>query len=386
MGYSQGSMVMHRALVDLADAGNTAILDRIIGVVLLADGDRQPHTRSHLVGNNAAPAAHGGPTRWAPSGKYNQQRDIPARVANRTWTHCEKGDLVCDSDSAGREAVDAILAGNRLTKFLLGLKAYLAAKKGIEIHKGTDYTDSPTTAGLANRLTRQIRTGPRIGFNTLPTATIGTPYNHQLKTIDNRGGQWAITSGDTPPIQFDGTTGRFSGAPFPDAAPGTYQFTLQFTDNIGHTATRRATVQLLASTSGGFDRTTVSVGAYHSCAIKSDATSWCWGDNYSGQLGDGTTINRPTPTQVGTDTDWTSISAGVSHTCGTKSDGTLWCWGANSDGQLGDGTTIDRPTPTQVGTDNNWAALTTGSFTCGTVRGREKVPTGGQLRSPLVAR
>jgi alpha-tubulin suppressor-like RCC1 family protein len=76
---------------------------------------------------------------------------------------------------------------------------------------------------------------------------------------------------------------------------------------------------------------------------------WCWGDNGFGQLGDGTTTNRPVPVQVSGHTpDWATVSDGLGHTCAEKTEGTVWCWGWNIDGQLGDGTTTDSPVPVQV--------------------------------------
>ncbi|RIB35140.1 MAG: hypothetical protein BXU00_02990 [Candidatus Nanoclepta minutus] len=89
-------------------------------------------------------------------------------------------------------------------------------------------------------------------------------------------------------------------------------------------------------------------GASHSCALKSDGTVWCWGGNWYGQLGDGTTTNRYTPVQVRGLTNVTQIALGASHSCALRSDGTVWCWGWNSDGQLGDNTTTNRYTPVQV--------------------------------------
>jgi alpha-tubulin suppressor-like RCC1 family protein len=86
----------------------------------------------------------------------------------------------------------------------------------------------------------------------------------------------------------------------------------------------------------------------HSMALKSDGTVWTWGENNSGQLGDGTTIDRGTPTQVSALTDVTRITAGQHVSYALRSDGTLWAWGANDYGQLGNGTTTDSPIPVQV--------------------------------------
>ena len=103
----------------------------------------------------------------------------------------------------------------------------------------------------------------------------------------------------------------------------------------------------------------VAVAAEYSSAfaVKSDGTVWAWGDNFSGQLGDGTTTNRSSPVQVpglsgviavtsGGNT--TGVGASTAFSFAVKSDGTVWAWGDNSSGQLGDGTTISRSSPVQV--------------------------------------
>jgi gliding motility-associated-like protein len=98
----------------------------------------------------------------------------------------------------------------------------------------------------------------------------------------------------------------------------------------------------------------VSAGTYYSMGIKMDGTLWAWGYNLNGQLGDGTTTNRSVPTQIGSATDWNFVNLGGSHTIAIKTNGTLWTWGANAYGQLGDGTTVDKYTPAQVGAGTNW--------------------------------
>lgn len=80
----------------------------------------------------------------------------------------------------------------------------------------------------------------------------------------------------------------------------------------------------------------------HSVALKSDGTVWAWGSNLYGGLGNASLINTTAPVQAITLTNVVAISAGGWHTVALKSDSTVWTWGWNVDGQLGDGTTTDR--------------------------------------------
>ena len=125
----------------------------------------------------------------------------------------------------------------------------------------------------------------------------------------------------------------------------------------GTTINRHSPVQIGSDT----DWAQTVAGVLHTIALKNDCSLWAWGDNRYGQLGDGTTVDRYFPVQTGTDTDWAQI-AGSAHTIALKSDGSLWAWGHNNFGQLGNGTTIDRHSPVQIGTDTNWARISAGFF------------------------
>jgi hypothetical protein len=74
----------------------------------------------------------------------------------------------------------------------------------------------------------------------------------------------------------------------------------------------------------------------------------CWGNNGSKQVGDGTSIQRLTPTAVTGLTGVSQISAGEYFSCAVLQDTTIKCWGGNGEGTLGDGTNTDRPTPAYV--------------------------------------
>ncbi|HEX8702583.1 MAG TPA: RCC1 repeat-containing protein, partial [Myxococcaceae bacterium] len=86
----------------------------------------------------------------------------------------------------------------------------------------------------------------------------------------------------------------------------------------------------------------------HSLALGNDGTVWAWGDNTSGQLGDGTTTPRLSPVQVPGLGPAVAIASGQDHSLAVLQDGTVWAWGASSWGQLGDGTTTPHPSPVRV--------------------------------------
>lgn len=196
------------------------------------------------------------------------------------------------------------------------------------------------------------------------------------------GGAYAACS---PPVQYHGL------------ALGEHTFSVRATDPIGH-ASGATTVTWSVIDTGWVS---LAAGEGHSCGISVKGQLYCWGNNSSGQLGDGTMAprasptlvggatdwtsiatggletcgirgggqlycwgqrlapgwNAPTPTRVGTDADWMFVSIGAVHACAIRSNGQLYCWGLNQHYQLGDGTNALRVIPTRVGTESDWTSV-----------------------------
>ena len=173
-------------------------------------------------------------------------------------------------------------------------------------------------------------TGYAAGMTTCPlsgfyypsnTFTTGSD-NQQLAPVGPFGGSgtktYAITSGSLPPgVTFDTSTGVFSGP---------------------------------ISTAWNFTAKMIASGGDYSCAVTSLAGVKCWGNNTYGQVGDNSTVNRSSPTDVyGLTSGVNSVYAGAGGTtCALLLTGALQCWGYNGEGQVGDGTTTNRYSPVDV--------------------------------------
>jgi alpha-tubulin suppressor-like RCC1 family protein/uncharacterized protein YjdB len=97
----------------------------------------------------------------------------------------------------------------------------------------------------------------------------------------------------------------------------------------------------------------ISASATHACAVATGGQAYCWGSNFQGALGNGQTgVLEPVraPVAVHGGIAFQSITTGTHTTCGIATNGRAYCWGLNSIGQIGDGTTTNRTTPTAVRT------------------------------------
>lgn len=112
------------------------------------------------------------------------------------------------------------------------------------------------------------------------------------------------------------------------------------------------------------DAVGIATGGELSCAIHQDGTVSCWGRNWHGEIGNGTTDNYSnTPGQVKNITNATAVSAGNGHACALHDDATISCWGANEIGQLGNGQSgqgKNSAVPVKVQDITDAAAIATG--------------------------
>ena len=151
---------------------------------------------------------------------------------------------------------------------------------------------------------------------------------------------WSATCGD---ISGSGNTITYTA---PSAVPSGDTCFVRATSVADEGAVAEAVVTIEPDTSDSMP--TLTAGYEHSLALLDDGSVWAWGANGRGQLGDGSTTNRPYPVQLNHFADVTKIAAGMAHSVALGADGTVWAWGRNVSGQLGDGSTTDRLTPVQV--------------------------------------
>lgn len=135
--------------------------------------------------------------------------------------------------------------------------------------------------------------------------------------------------------------------------------------NMGRITSAEQTLQPLSGI------TQVDAGRYHTCVLTDSGGVKCWGGNGAGQLGDGTTKNKPIPVDVnGLDSGVTAIAVGTWHTCALTNGGGVKCWGKNEYSQLGDGTATNQSIPVDVmSLDSGVVAIAAGGgHTCALTR------------------
>ncbi len=113
--------------------------------------------------------------------------------------------------------------------------------------------------------------------------------------------------------------------------------------------------------------TAIAARGQQAYALRADGTVWAWGDNYHGQLGNGTRTNSAVPVRVTGLTGVTAIGAGDSTGYAVLADGTVRAWGFNGGGHLGNGSDVDfSTTPVQVTRLTGVTAIAGGGHSNGT--------------------
>ena len=122
---------------------------------------------------------------------------------------------------------------------------------------------------------------------------------------------------------------------------------------LGDGTTTNSNSPITTTSTGGYAAESLDLGALHSCAVNTNDAVYCWGDGSEHQLGDGSTNDNTQPVSVDMSSIPTlsisSISLGWYFSCAIMSDDSTYCWGKNNFGQLGDGTGNDfRQAPEKV--------------------------------------
>ncbi|GGB81795.1 RCC1 domain-containing protein [Deinococcus soli (ex Cha et al. 2016)] len=142
------------------------------------------------------------------------------------------------------------------------------------------------------------------------------------------------------------------------------------------TTASQSSIPVKVALPSGVKLSSLSVSDQNACGLTSEGRAYCWGDNNGGQLGNGSSIPSSssgvsTPVEVlapaGGPVRFSSISAGYSvslgaSTCAITIDGAAYCWGSNYHGQLGNGTTTEatRPTAVTMPANQKFASISTG--------------------------
>ena len=217
---------------------------------------------------------------------------------------------------------------------------------------------------LGNGTTTNISTPTQIMSGTTFTA-IAAAQNYSL-AIDSNGNLYAwgennngeLGTGDT--TAYTVPTQVMAGTTFKSVVAGrgqAYNLAIDTNGNLyswgqntygqlGNNSTDdvNTPTQILAGTT--FEK--ISVGYNTSFAIDTDGNLYAWGANGNGELGDGTKTLRKSPVKVAEGTKFTDVSATWNHTLALGETGNLYAWGSNENGELGNGTTESKLVPTVI--------------------------------------
>jgi alpha-tubulin suppressor-like RCC1 family protein len=210
------------------------------------------------------------------------------------------------------------------TALLLGLALWLSACGGGD-------SDQKTTSQIA------LTSGnSKDSLSALVPATVSITGPTRVVANTRLSYQASVIGGAATGISWDWGEGSVdSGAAMVQKLwrkPGSFTVTFSATVN-GHTLSDTQTVVVTG--------TPVAAGEHHTCALQPSGSVRCWGQNWFGELGNGTAVNSNTSVPVTVVSDTAALASGTYHTCALHKKGTVRCWGYNYSGQLGNGSTVN---------------------------------------------
>ncbi len=111
----------------------------------------------------------------------------------------------------------------------------------------------------------------------------------------------------------------------------------------------------------------IAIGTSSNCMIDGKGYLYCRGDDAAvGNLGINSTRSSYIPKKVFGDYNFSKIELSNAHSCGLLHNGSILCWGSNTYGQIGDGTSENRYIPIYIGGENSFESVYLSAvFTCG---------------------
>ncbi|MFI9325776.1 RCC1 domain-containing protein [Kitasatospora aureofaciens] len=250
---------------------------------------------------------------------------------------------------AGLSNATAIAAGGAHSVALLADKTVVAWGKNGYGQLGNRTNSDSSTPVRVEGLDKVIAVA--VGLNySLALREDGTVWAWGHNTTGQLGdGTTTSRNAPTPVAGLTGVTRIAAGTNHSLALVGSTNKVMAWGENTngqlgdGTPITRYAPVEVAL---GADTVSLIAAGGSHSMAVTgSDKRLSTWGQNTSGQLGDGTTDGRYKPVTVPGLTGVRLAAGGREHTVVVLADGTVRSWGANSSGQLADGTRTNSSTP-----------------------------------------
>jgi alpha-tubulin suppressor-like RCC1 family protein len=153
---------------------------------------------------------------------------------------------------------------------------------------------------------------------------------------------------------------RTNGYVFPPPLSTTWGWGVNVDGRLGNNSISNYSSPSL--TVGNHNFTELSAGYDCTFALKADGSVWAWGVSGAGNLGIQSAGNRSSPVQVVGGHSFIKLAGGAGCTA-LKADGSAWGWGANG-GTLGDGTTTNRSSPVQVVGGHSFIYITRSNSRC----------------------